>query len=106
MDLFNWCDRPEAVHGYVNIYEQYLYLSGIDRGLHSSFVVFYFVFVLYGTTMWVVVPFLVWRDRYFDWFSYSVPVKQNASVPQSISGRVDSGAKSPKTEEPEPLMDA
>ena len=47
MDLFNWCDRPEAVHGYVNIYEQYLYLSGIDRGLHSSFVVFYFVFVLW-----------------------------------------------------------
>ena len=39
-------------------------------------------------------------------YSYNVPLKQNMSVPQSISGKTNPGANSPNTEEPEPLMEA
>ena len=39
-------------------------------------------------------------------YSLSVPLKQNALVPQSISGSVVSAANKPNTEEPEPLMEA
>ena len=37
-------------------------------------------------------------------YSLSVPLKQNALVPQSISGSVVSAANKPNTEEPEPLI--
>ena len=37
---------------------------------------------------------------------FNVPLKQNTSVPQSISGKTNPGANSPNTDEPEPLMDA
>ena len=37
---------------------------------------------------------------------YSIPLKQNAPVFQAISGSAASGANSPNTEEPEPLMEA
>ena len=39
-------------------------------------------------------------------YSLSVPLKQKALVPQSISGSVVSAANKPNTEEPEPLMEA
>ena len=45
--LFYYCNSPEAVHGYVNSCVRHLYKHyTTDEGLHSSFVVFYFVFVL------------------------------------------------------------
>ncbi len=45
--LFYYCNSPEAVHGYVNSRVRHLYKHyTTDEGLHSSFVVFYFVFVL------------------------------------------------------------
>ena len=39
-------------------------------------------------------------------YLFNVPLKQNTSVPQSISGKTNPGANSPNTDEPEPLMDA
>ena len=39
-------------------------------------------------------------------YLFNVPLKQNASVPQSISGKTNPGANSPNTDEPEPLMEA
>ncbi len=39
-------------------------------------------------------------------YSLSVPLKQKALVPQSISGSVVPAANKPNTEEPEPLMEA
>ena len=45
--LFYYCNPPEAVYGYVNTCARHLYKHyTTDEGLHSSFVVFYFVFVL------------------------------------------------------------
>ena len=45
--LFYYCNSPEAVHGYVNSRVRHLYKHyTTDEGLHSRFVVFYFVFVL------------------------------------------------------------
>ena len=45
--LFYYCNSPEAVHGYVNSCVLHLYKHyTTDECLHSSFVVFYFVFVL------------------------------------------------------------
>ena len=45
--VFYYCNSPEAVHGYVNSCVRHLYKHyTTDEGLHSSFVVFYFVFVL------------------------------------------------------------
>lgn len=38
--------KPDAVCVYVNIHAQYICFNCINRQLHSSFVVFYFVFVL------------------------------------------------------------
>lgn len=38
--------------------------------------------------------------------AYSLPLKQNTFAPQFISGKDASGANSPNTEEPEPLMEA
>lgn len=38
--------------------------------------------------------------------AYSLPLKLNTFAPQFISGKVASGANSPNTEEPEPLMEA
>lgn len=38
--------------------------------------------------------------------AYSLPLKQNTFAPQLISGKDASGANSPNTEEPEPLMEA
>jgi hypothetical protein len=44
--LFYYCKSPEAVHGYVNTCARHSYRSGATgECLHSSFVVFYFVFV-------------------------------------------------------------
>ena len=74
--------------------------------LHSSFVVFYFVFVLgryYDVSRGTVFCSPILGEQNYV---YSFPLKQKTSLSPIVSGKEVPGANSPNTEEPEPLMEA